>query len=557
MKTKSLLLICFLCVISIAYSQKILSVHPLFTEQDAVLIPEIEGLWSIPDFDMTVTFQQAGDNFYLMKYGSELNPSTFEAVFVNINNEILLDLSGVLDEAIGDVDYRNTFVKGHSIYKIELDNNKLQLFETNYSWFYDYSLKIDSALRYEWVKNAMLLTSSTAELKSFLSSHLNDTRLFENSIELISHEVELKQPTKATPRDFESISKTKIVQKCLPEFPFNNGWVGGDGDVSVPINSTTTLFLFSDSYVGNENQQSRKEPGINMVSNTVGVSTCMPNGTTNMTYFWGNMHSEHPEPIFNSHTDRYIYWVQGAFMNKNTLYVVLEKVGEKLGTAPDDIFKFSLLGFSMAKINNPEDSPNEWNIEITPINEFKNPLMGLGPNVVMEDYVYFFVNRNDQAQVLVRANLANIDNNEKHFEYYSMDKTWKAGLNTHDMDTVTNGFRSISVTYHPEMKQWVMIKDIYFLDNKIKMRTSPALTGPWSEDIVIYEIPEITPGNPLYNKSNFSYMAREHPQYYDAKKHVMVLTYDINNADYSEIQSNPKIYTPKTITIQLKKNGKK
>ena len=70
MKINLLLCICSFCILSTAYSQKVLSLHPLFTEQDAVLIPEIEGLWSIPDFDMTVSFQKAGDNFYLLKYGS-------------------------------------------------------------------------------------------------------------------------------------------------------------------------------------------------------------------------------------------------------------------------------------------------------------------------------------------------------------------------------------------------------------------------------------------------------------------------------------------------------
>jgi hypothetical protein len=104
------------------------------------------------------------------------------------------------------------------------------------------------------------------------------------------------------------------------------------------------------------------------------------------------------------------------------------------------------------------------------------------------------------------------------------------------------------------MKQWVMICDILFMDNKIKMRTAPALTGPWSDEIVIYEIPEVTPGNSLYSESNFCYLARECIQNYDSQNHVMLLTYDINNSNYSEIISNPKIYTPKVITVPLKKN---
>ena len=78
---------------------------------------------------MTVSFQKAGDNFYLLKYGSETNISTFEAVFVKIKDEIYLDLSGVMSDILGDEDYRNTFVTVHSTYKIQMSKGTLQLYK--------------------------------------------------------------------------------------------------------------------------------------------------------------------------------------------------------------------------------------------------------------------------------------------------------------------------------------------------------------------------------------------------------------------------------------------
>ena len=156
---------------------------------------------------------------------------------------------------------------------------------------------------------------------------------------------------------------------------------------------------------------------------------------------------------------------------------------------------------------------------------------------------------------MVRKQLDFIDDPEKPFEYYALSKTWKEGLNTNDMDTIINGFRNTTVNYHADIKQWVMICDIKFMDNKINMRTAPELTGPWSDEIEIYEIPEVTPGNSAYSKSNFCYLPKECIQNYDSKKHVMLLTYDINNPDFSEIKINPKIYTPKVISVSLKKYG--
>ncbi|MGH2565982.1 MAG: hypothetical protein ACRDE5_15800, partial [Ginsengibacter sp.] len=162
MKIKFILFIFCFHLLSPASSQKILSLNSLFTEQDAVLVPGVEGLWAIPDFNMSVSIDRGGDNFYLLKYGNEKNISAFEAVFVKIKDELFLDLSGVLQDNVGDEDYRNSFIKCHSFYKVQMKKDTLQLSELNYSWFYDYVSKNNSPLKYEWTENAMLLTSKTA-----------------------------------------------------------------------------------------------------------------------------------------------------------------------------------------------------------------------------------------------------------------------------------------------------------------------------------------------------------------------------------------------------------
>jgi len=293
MKIKFFIFICSFSVLTTAYSQKVLSLHPLFIEQDAVLIPEIEGSWSIPDFDMYVSFQKAGDNFYLLKYGSEINTSIFEAVFVKIKDEIYLDLSGVMSESSADEDYRNSFLKVHSLYKIRISKDTLKLYETNYSWFYNYAMEKKLPLKYEWVNKAMLLTYKTDELKLFIAEHSNEQDIFKNSLSLISNHVN-NQVKPNIIYDSVAKSSTNISQSCIPEFPLKDGWLGGDGDVSVPINSKTTLFIFSDTWVGTKNQQSRMEPGMKMVSNSVAIETCLPNGEADVKYYWNNMFSENP-----------------------------------------------------------------------------------------------------------------------------------------------------------------------------------------------------------------------------------------------------------------------
>ena len=265
MKIKFILFVFCFYNFSSAFSQKILSLNSLFTEQDAILVPRVEGSWVIPDFHMTVSINKAGDNFYLLKYGNEKNTSTFEAVFVKIKDETFLDLSGVMSDTTGDEDYRNSFVKCHSYYKVEMTKDTLQLSELNYSWFYDYALKNNLPLKYEWTDNSMLLTFKTAELKSFICDHNHEKGIFKIFVTLISKKTDVIEKTIVNQNNSDSKFLTTISQNCKPQFPLQNGWLGGDGDVSVPISATTTLFIFSDTYVGNKNQQSRQEPGMNMV----------------------------------------------------------------------------------------------------------------------------------------------------------------------------------------------------------------------------------------------------------------------------------------------------
>lgn len=550
MKNKFILVIFLLTVVPYAFSQKVVSLNALFTEQDAVLVPQVEGSYSVPDFLMTVSINKAGDNFYFLKYGSEINP-VFEAVFVKINDELFLDMSSVMSDTIGDEDYRNGFIKSHTFYKVRLTKDTLQLNELNYAWLYDYTLKIKLPLSYEWSDNAMLLTLKTEELKSFFVGHKNDKDVFKNFIILLRKPSKMEKITTCENSSGYQIPKNSS-QKCNPEFPLKDGWLGGDGDVSVSVSATQTLFIFSDTYVGNKNQQNREEAEMKMVSNTVEVETCLPNRKADIHYFWNNMYSDNPEPIFKSFTNRYRFWVNDAFIYQSYLYVLLEKIAPKQGASPDDIFAFSQIGFTLAKIVNPLELPYNWRIEYIPLPDFVSPHLGIRSHVKQENFIYFFVNRNDNVQFLVRKNLDFIDNSEKSFEYYALNKTWKAGIKADDMDTVIYGFRGNTVNYHSDIKQWIMICDIKFLDNKIRIRTSPSLTGPWSEEKIIYECPEVMPGTTSYSKSNFCYLARECIQNYDEEKHSMLITYDINNSDFSEIKSNLKIYTPKVIKVSLK-----
>ena len=555
-RIKILSLIYALCFFGFSFTkaQKVFSLNPIFTEQDAVLTPEIEGIWTMPVFGWAMSLKKAGDNFYHLIDNVDDPSYKHEAGFVKIESEILINIRGVLPEDLGDTDFRESFIPCHSIYKTTVSGDTLFISSLNYSWFFNYAVKKKLPLKFEWVSNGMLLTYTTEELQTFFAEHMHEDGIFDNPVQIIVDNNPFVEEKDKIPDNFRFDSIVSSAQKCAPSFPFKDGWLGGDGDVSVPINDTTTVFIFSDTYVGNNNQKSRQERSMAMVANTLAIQTCSTNGESDVHYYWNKMYSDNPEPFFRSLTDRYKYWVIDAFMANSHLYVILSKIGPQFGSPPNNIFNFSGLGFTLAKIINPHDVPHDWKFELFPLPDFISSTMEIRCHAKLDGYIYLFISRNDTSQFVVRKQIDLIDNHERPFEYYALNKEWKQGIEANDMLEIAKGFRCNSVNFHPEIKQWVMISDIRFKDNKIKMCTAPELTGPWSNELVIYEIPEVTPGNSLYSKSNFCYLAREHIQYYDSKNHVMLLTYDINS-NFSEILSNPKIYTPKIITVPLKNNG--
>ena len=118
-RVKILSIICTTCfsgILSIR-AQNVVMLNPLFTEQDAVLIPEIEGHWTMPVFDWTMSLKRTGDNFY--QFMDDLDNPTYdyEAALTKIKGELLIDLRGIFPKDLGDSGYRESFIPCHSIYK--------------------------------------------------------------------------------------------------------------------------------------------------------------------------------------------------------------------------------------------------------------------------------------------------------------------------------------------------------------------------------------------------------------------------------------------------------
>ncbi|MBL0131441.1 MAG: DUF4185 domain-containing protein [Chitinophagaceae bacterium] len=543
--------------LSALLSQTVLSLNPLFTEQKAFLFPQAESKWALDEND-TIVIKKTGDNFYLLKYGKANNPSQYEAVFIYVGNTTFLDLVPKIPDTIGSKEYRTQIQPLHSFLKIKIEKDTLWVAELNYAWFYNQLTKSKNLLEHSWREGGLLITATTIELRKFMEAHVNDSAFFirQFSLERV-HTTSNKSsispsinPTNDAPVSFK--------RKCLPAFPLKDGWLGGDGDVSLVVNETEDLFLFSDSDVGQSGDTSRQQAKDHtLVSNTVGVASCMANGKYDIKYYWKDMYTTHPKPVFESFTKRYRYWINDAFMHKGCLYVLMPKIGAKTAPTPgDDIFDFSILGFSLAKVTDPiNNTPDQWTPELIPFTFLDPDIYDLHSLVKDGNYLYLFTDKSRNQTILLRFPLNFIDSPKGHMEYYSTANVWKPGMDTTDMAVILPEQPGNTIRYHNDIKKWVMVCGPGFLDNRIRLRTANELTGPWSEGATVYECPELIPGTPEYRKNNFCYLGRELIQYYDKTNCTMYISYDTNNTDFSEIRLNPNIYSPKIITVSLTKYG--
>ncbi len=550
MKCVALILILIFLSTKSMVGQEVRTLNPVFTEQSATLINGIEGEWFSRAFDTRIRIKQTGENFYHLIYGNERNPSVFEAVFSTGKNGIILDLAPLLPDTLADDFFRKSFLPVHTLFKVELKGSMLIMSGLNYGWLHQKLTDQQINTPYQYLGNGILLEMGTDELSAFLHTYWTNKAMFSepDSLELIAASIKQKPDQKGSKASL--INEIDFPQSCLPSFPFKEGWLGADGDVSVTLNDSTTLFIFSDTYVGSQGMVKRG-PGMGMVSSTIGVETCKSNGKTDVHYYWRDMYTDHPKPVFSSNTDRYDYWVKDAERYNGELYVLLDKVGKKKGAAPDEIFGFTLLGYSLARVLNPIEHPDKWEVDLIPLKECNYPERSLYSAVIKDGYLYLFGSRNDSPEFLIRKPMDLVNDLTAPFEYFARNGSWKEGFEDDDLKILFDGFRSTTVKYHPDIRKWIMLIDIAFMTNQIKMRMSDELTGPWSEEKVIYEVPELISGHAAYLKTNFGYLPRECVQNYDPKTKTMLITYDINNSNFNDILKYPEVYTPKIIEIPL------
>lgn len=533
-------------------ARDVVSFYSMVSERDAVLIPKIEGTWKPESGGKDeVSFHKTGDNFYTISIKTDELEYRYEGMLTRIGNSVLLDLLPITPDGINNSYYSTQFFRAHALLRVAIDGNILYLNELNYRWFHKNIVENKSGVSYLFSPQAMLLTLPAAELRSFIARHMAEPDFFREVDTLVRS---LAEESRDRPilQSSSGMSRPDIVPRqegCMPAFPYKDGWLGGDGGLSVPISPSQTVWLFGDTLVGRRDQTTNRS-GTKMFT-TIGISTCGPDKVLDMKYYWRNMQTKDPGAFFESYTTRYRYWQIDAFTHGNNLYVVMQKTAPKPEAAPEEVFGWSAIGLTLAKITDPGGTPpRQWKIDLFPWSnvfdaEHWNGLAGDGK------YLYLFMLKDPWKTYLVRLPLEHVEAPEGHLEYFSKSGTWKTGMAADDAKILFDDAFEGTVFYHPKLHRWLMVYGAHYGAKTLLFRSAAELTGPWSEARTLYEPPELEEGNPLYEKDNFCYSTRAHPQFLAPDSDNLLITYTCNSNVPSKMLANMNINVPKVVIIPI------
>lgn len=169
------------------------SLQPFYTKADLETDPRLSGTWIDKEDEVTFTFEQGEENEYLVtvkerESGQEFS-GEFEVHLMRLGVTWFLDFfpKGTGE---GDEFYRIHFLRAHSIARVEISEDSIQMAFLSGSWL---QKKIEGNTvdtPHEKADGSLLLTGTTAEVQKLAYLFGNDDEAFADPLSLERQRVE-------------------------------------------------------------------------------------------------------------------------------------------------------------------------------------------------------------------------------------------------------------------------------------------------------------------------------------------------------------------------------
>lgn len=339
-----------------------------------------------------------------------------------------------------------------------------------------------------------------------------------------------------------SVTIDPVYDKML--YPQPSGWIGSDVAHSTPLSQSKNLWLFGDTFIGTVSN-GKRNTGAKFINNSIAIQDLDSSPTTNVKYYWGqNDTSFFPH---QAGTPGNIYWPTMSVMIKGELFIFCYSVASG----------FTLENTTMIRVSNPLESPDKWNVRYFDLG-IDNGIIGVHSAMIVEEpYLYMMGYYNNQYMVLARALTQDLLNGglSEVFEYWVSSgniKTWsKTSQNLVPLFSPSN--TETDIYYEPKWDRYFAMAYNPFQPT-IYLTTAKSLTGPWSQPVCIYDVPEFE----AVSFDIIAYAVRPHPEL-STKPGEMIISYATNALGGLEplfTEEGLGIYYPRFIRIQLELNTK-
>ena len=341
------------------------------------------------------------------------------------------------------------------------------------------------------------------------------------------------------------------------------GWFGADGIFSIPLDGKEeqdvtdkkTLFIFSDTYVG-EVVNNVPEPGNVMVNNSAAWMTGVEPDKEKIIFTYNTLENGEPTSYFvpdnEASKDGEYFWLGDGFINQakgNALYLFAYHVHK---TGPN-VFDFESTNVALLKIKNPTPEG---------ISDYEQMATGLGFIHPDHGRVYFgsgiFVNTKKACApdpdgyiyiygiMEAKKSLIAARTLPKNIEKFDQWTFWNGSEwadNKEDVVPITDAVSNeLSVTPTGDGR-YLLTFTVLGLSEKVGIRVGESPVGPFGEIHEVYTCPEYA------EKGLFPYNAKAH--YHLSRPGKLLVSYNTITLNFWEdIQKDATIYHPRFIWVK-------
>jgi Domain of unknown function (DUF4185) len=329
-------------------------------------------------------------------------------------------------------------------------------------------------------------------------------------------------------------------------FPYVGGWIGADAAYSIPLDKSSTIWLFGDTFVGKQ-----RESGT-MIRNSIAIRQC-GNSNCRTTYWWSGMGRGHPSSFFKTPETDY-YWPLDGFVHAQKLYIFLEQ----MRALPEGgAFGFDYGQIVLATVSNPRAKPNAWQVSYQTISMGNLVVPGIAaviptnqPNTkYVSVFTLFRPSKAKQFCGLLRIPLSDLANagvsaNWQYLAAGSRWLSWRRSTSPPDALPLLEGnIAEMSVAFRSATAQWIAVYPTPgFFSNTASYSVSSHLTGPWTVSSPLFNYPEMQKVDARYTPHVFCYAAKEHPELETARE--MAVSYACNSTEEGEVLKDRRLYHP-------------